>query len=790
MNNRQRIRNESSGLIADDNVTEQNEDASDAGIETRCSQYLLGIHDSIAAEGGTQSLIDRTILATHKLLPVEQVHIVMINGENSRALKNGDFETENDPSRGVAAFVVDTGKLICINSPENDFRFNSKIDQRLGFNTSNLMCAPVIIGKDVVGVIIVINKLSHETEDCVPRGYRRNAGFGPVFKDFTYVDENVLRTISSHFGVALNKSNYYEHTTREKRRLSALLPIIRTRSSDEPLGNILKIAIDAVCQLLSTQIVSIYLVDQVRREAVICASKDGLEGFTMPFGKGVAGTVAMKGEAIRISNAYDDPRFSPDVDLYTGKVTKTMLCVPVPGFKEKACPVAVIQVMNKYSGLNFDQFDEDGLVELCGELSLVLKRKAIELQELKHTSVRKSEPGLALEASLLNEYGANRYKSPAMLKSIAKSDSFRINRKMHGTAVIHALSLDDHEDRLTDLEASQYVTNHDTDPFLLNDVELLHLARHMIDSYGLIERFEIDMNLLAATLLSVRNNYHPENAFHNFKHAWGTMHLCYQILRNGADEYLTSLEILAVLIAAICHDLDHPGHNNAFEVAVGSDLAMLYNDDTVLERHHCSMAFRILNTKDSNPLSKLNPADKLAFRRLVTAAIMATDMSQHFALVELISSHSALNEPFNKNDPEQRMTLVRLILHCADIGAQTQCRSLSLKWTERCLAEFHAQALKEKELGLEPTPFMQGLDDELKRVQLQQGFIGGIVVPLWTAFASCFPGLDYAVVQAIENKNYYAERATALIALRGHNSSEQPQSQPQQLQPPSGSEPQ
>jgi hypothetical protein len=29
---------------------------------------------------------------------------------------------------------------------------------------------------------------------------------------------------------------------------------------------------------------------------------------------------------------------------------------------------------------------------------------------------------------------------------------------------------------------------------------------------------------------------------------------------------LEPLDRLAVLIAALCHDVDHPGHNNAFEV--------------------------------------------------------------------------------------------------------------------------------------------------------------------------------------------------------------------------------
>jgi hypothetical protein len=38
------------------------------------------------------------------------------------------------------------------------------------------------------------------------------------------------------------------------------------------------------------------------------------------------------------------------------------------------------------------------------------------------------------------------------------------------------------------------------------------------------------------------------------------------------------LDEVASLLAAIIHDIDHPGKTNAFLVNSGSDLAVLYND--------------------------------------------------------------------------------------------------------------------------------------------------------------------------------------------------------------------
>jgi 3'5'-cyclic nucleotide phosphodiesterase len=48
------------------------------------------------------------------------------------------------------------------------------------------------------------------------------------------------------------------------------------------------------------------------------------------------------------------------------------------------------------------------------------------------------------------------------------------------------------------------------------------------------------------------------------------------------------------LLAAFCHDIDHTGMNNAFEINAKSDLALLHSDDSVLEKHHAHMTFKLL----------------------------------------------------------------------------------------------------------------------------------------------------------------------------------------------------
>ena len=56
----------------------------------------------------------------------------------------------------------------------------------------------------------------------------------------------------------------------------------------------------------------------------------------------------------------------------------------------------------------------------------------------------------------------------------------------------------------------------------------------------------------------------------------------------------TQLEVFAALVAAIIHDVDHPGRNNQFLVSTEDSLAILYNDESVLENHHLAVAFELM----------------------------------------------------------------------------------------------------------------------------------------------------------------------------------------------------
>lgn len=47
-------------------------------------------------------------------------------------------------------------------------------------------------------------------------------------------------------------------------------------------------------------------------------------------------------------------------------------------------------------------------------------------------------------------------------------------------------------------------------------------------------------------------------------------------------------------MSGLCHDLEHTGRTNNFEIANMSRLAIRYNDESVLENHHASASFKLM----------------------------------------------------------------------------------------------------------------------------------------------------------------------------------------------------
>ncbi len=202
---------------------------------------------------------------------------------------------------------------------------------------------------------------------------------------------------------------------------------------------------------------------------------------------------------------------------------------------------------------------------------------------------------------------------------------------------------------------------------------------------------------------------------------------------------LADLDCLALLLAALCHDLEHPGTTNAFQVNTQSALAVRYNDASVRENHHAACAWGVLAR--ARLLAPLRAEEARALRRTMLAAILATDMSAHQTLLASVeASLVAASAPagadpatdaarraqpgafaFDRDSAEDRQLLVCFLLHCADLCNPLFAPQLSRRVAADLGREFAAQAAAERRAGMAVTVMLA--DDDAGAARLEIGFL-------------------------------------------------------------------
>ncbi|ODM95817.1 Calcium/calmodulin-dependent 3',5'-cyclic nucleotide phosphodiesterase 1A, partial [Orchesella cincta] len=278
----------------------------------------------------------------------------------------------------------------------------------------------------------------------------------------------------------------------------------------------------------------------------------------------------------------------------------------------------------------------------------------------------------------------------------------------------------------------QEVNNWHFDIFRLHDKSsghsLKYVAKELFSRYGIVSRFRINLDKLESFLSAVEHGYTKlKNPYHNDIHAADvTQTLHYFIGSTGLANSFTDLEIFSLLFAALIHDFEHTGRTNNFHVNVGTELALLYNDRSVLENHHVSAAFRLLRDEDKSILTNLKPEEFRDFRNLVIEMVLSTDMSTHFGQIKNV--RAILNG--EKVSSTTTMSLMSLLLHTADISHPGKPWRLHKKFADTILEEFFLQGDEEAKMGLPFSPLCDRNNVLIPESQIS--FIEFIVEPSLT----------------------------------------------------------
>ncbi|XP_057401484.1 high affinity cGMP-specific 3',5'-cyclic phosphodiesterase 9A isoform X4 [Balaenoptera acutorostrata] len=218
-------------------------------------------------------------------------------------------------------------------------------------------------------------------------------------------------------------------------------------------------------------------------------------------------------------------------------------------------------------------------------------------------------------------------------------------------------------------------------------------------------------------------------------------------------EKFSQMDILILMTAAICHDLDHPGYNNTYQINARTELAIRYNDISPLENHHCAVAFQILSQPECNIFSSVPAEGFKQIRQGMITLILATDMARH---AEIMDSFKEKMENFDYSN-EEHMTLLKMILiKCCDISNEVRPVEVAEPWVDCLLEEYFMQSDREKSEGLPVAPFMDR--DKVTKATAQIGFIKFVLIPMFETVTKLFPVVEGLMLQPLwESRDRYEE---------------------------------
>jgi dual 3',5'-cyclic-AMP and -GMP phosphodiesterase 11 len=583
---------------------------------------------------------------------------------------------------------------------------------------------------------------------------------------FTKQDEEVFASYLQFCGIGLRNAHLYEKSQLEVKRNQVLLDLARMIFEEQStIEHVVFRILTHTQSLIQCQRVQVLLVHQGSKisfsrvfdfEANDLSGEEG-ESRTSPFESrfpinvGITGYVATTGETVNIPIAEEDERFDPSVDQGTSFKHKTILCMAIKNSSGQI--IGVIQLINKFNDLPFTKNDEnfvEAFAIFCG-------------MGIHNTHMyEKAVVAIAKQSVTLEVLS---YHATATIEDAQRLRSLRVPSAAHFR--LHDFSFDD---------------------IHMDDDETLTACIRMFLDLDLVERFHMDYEVLCRWLLSVKKNYRNVT-YHNWRHAFNVAQMMFSILTFRNKHYMPKtdafvcensrigcnltlslvqatqwwnvfgeIECLALMIACLCHDLDHRGTNNSFQIKASSPLAQLYSTST-MEHHHFDQCLMILNSPGNQLLSNISSEEYSRVLRVLEEAILSTDLAVYFR--KRGAFFNVIREGACWKHDEHRELLRAMLMTVCDLAAITKPWEVEKRVAELVSSEFFEQGdIEREELNITPIDLMnREKEDQLPLMQV--GFIDSICLPIYEAFSRLSPQLEPLVDGVKKNRAKWLEIAAA-----------------------------
>ena len=215
-------------------------------------EALLQLQQELALESNVDRVLNRIVDTAKAMLDCERATLYVIDHAKneiwSRVLKESELTEIRLPldGRSLAAEVARGGRLLRIDAPYEDKRFDPSVDARSGFRTRSMLVAPI------------------EARD------RRRLGVLQAVNDnegaFQEDDERLMQALAGSAGVALEYVQLSEELAAERLRVVKVVEEERHRLARE--------LHDGVAQTLANAAISIELVSRRAKTDVDGALRD------------------------------------------------------------------------------------------------------------------------------------------------------------------------------------------------------------------------------------------------------------------------------------------------------------------------------------------------------------------------------------------------------------------------------------------------------------------------------------------------------------------------------------
>uniref|UniRef100_A0A8C3VVK7 Phosphodiesterase n=1 Tax=Catagonus wagneri TaxID=51154 RepID=A0A8C3VVK7_9CETA len=651
---------------------------------------------------------------------------------------------------GVVGHVAQTKKTVNVRDVTECPHFSSFADELTDYVTRNILATPVMNGKDVVAVIMAVNKLdglcfTSEDEDI----FLKYLNFGTLNLKIYHL--SYLHNCETRRGQVLlwSANKVFEELTDIERQFHKAFYTVRAYLNCD------RYSVGLLDMTKEKEFFDVWpvLMGEAQpysgprtpdgREILfykvidyILHGKEDIKVIPSPpadhwaLASGLPSYVAESGFICNIMNAPADEMFKfQDGPLDdSGWVIKNVLSMPIVNKKEEIVGVATFY--NRKDGKPFDEQDEvlmESLTQFLGwsvlntdtydRMNRLENRKDIaQDMVLYHVKCDKDE----IQAILPTRERLGKEPADCEEDELGKI----LKEVLPGPA-----KFDIYEFHFSDLECTE--------------LELVKCGIQMYYELGVVRKFQIPQEVLVRFLFSVSKGYR-RITYHNWRHGFNVAQTMFTLLMTGKlKSYYTDLEAFAMVTAGLCHDIDHRGTNNLYQMKSQNPLAKLHGS-SILERHHLEFGKFLLSEETLNIYQNLNRRQHEHVIHLMDIAIIATDLALYFKKRTMFQK--IVDESKNYEDREswveylslettRKEIVMAMMMTACDLSAITKPWEVQSKVALLVAAEFWEQGdLERTVLDQQPIPMMDR-NKAAELPKLQVGFIDFVCTFVYKEFS-------------------------------------------------------